>query len=34
MAAYGLPDRLRISIGTGEEMEKVAATLAEFMGKR
>jgi len=32
MGGYGLPDRIRITIGTGEEMEKVAATLAEFMG--
>jgi histidinol-phosphate aminotransferase len=31
MGGYGLPDRLRITIGTGEEMEKVVATLAEFM---
>jgi histidinol-phosphate aminotransferase len=30
MVAYGLPDHIRITIGTGEEMEKVAATLAEF----
>jgi len=31
MAAYGLPQYLRITIGTGEEMERVAAALAEFM---
>ena len=31
MGGYGLPDRIRITIGTGEEMEKVAAALAEFM---
>jgi histidinol-phosphate aminotransferase len=31
MNAYGLPDRIRITVGTGEENEKVAATLAEFM---
>jgi histidinol-phosphate aminotransferase len=31
MGGYGLPDRIRITIGTGEENEKVAATLAEFM---
>jgi histidinol-phosphate aminotransferase len=31
MGAYGLPQYLRITIGTGEEMERVAATLAEFM---
>jgi histidinol-phosphate aminotransferase len=34
MAAYGLPRHLRITIGTGEEMEAVAAALAEFMGRR
>jgi histidinol-phosphate aminotransferase len=33
MAAYGLPLHLRITIGTGEEMETVAAVLAEFMGR-
>jgi histidinol-phosphate aminotransferase len=32
MAAYGLPQHLRISIGTGEEMEIVAAAIAEFLG--
>lgn len=31
MKAYGLPQYLRITIGTGPEMEKVAAVLAEFM---
>lgn len=31
MGGYGLPDRIRITIGTGEETEKVAAALAEFM---
>lgn len=31
MGAYGLPKHLRITIGTGEEMETVAAALAEFM---
>ena len=31
MGGYGLPQYLRITIGTGEEMEKVAATVAEFM---
>jgi histidinol-phosphate aminotransferase len=31
MGAYGLPHHLRITIGTGPEMETVAATLAEFM---
>lgn len=34
MAAYGLPEYLRITIGTDEEMEKVAAVLGEFMDKR
>jgi histidinol-phosphate aminotransferase len=34
MAGYGLPRHLRITIGTGEEMEKVAAVLGEFMAKR
>ncbi|MGA8552678.1 MAG: histidinol-phosphate transaminase [Stellaceae bacterium] len=34
LAAYGLPHLLRITIGTGEEMEKVAAVLGEFMGRR
>jgi histidinol-phosphate aminotransferase len=31
MAAYGLPQHLRITIGTGLEMETVAATLTKFM---
>ena len=31
MGGYGLPDRIRITVGTGEENEKVTATLAEFM---
>ncbi len=31
MSGYGLPDRIRITVGTGEENEKVVATLAEFM---
>ena len=34
MAAYGLPQHLRITIGTGPEMETVAAALAEFTGTR
>jgi histidinol-phosphate aminotransferase len=34
LAAYGLPQYLRITIGTGEEMEKVAAVLEDFMGRR
>jgi histidinol-phosphate aminotransferase len=33
MAAYGLPQYLRITIGTGEEMERVAAVLGEFLGR-
>jgi histidinol-phosphate aminotransferase len=31
MGGYGLPNHIRITIGTGEEMEKVAAALAAFM---
>jgi histidinol-phosphate aminotransferase len=31
MGGYGLPQHLRITIGTGEEMEAVAAALADFM---
>jgi histidinol-phosphate aminotransferase len=34
MAAYGLPEHLRITVGTGAEMETVAAVLAEFMAAR
>jgi histidinol-phosphate aminotransferase len=34
MGGYGLPQYLRITIGTGEEMERVANTLAEFMSAR
>jgi histidinol-phosphate aminotransferase len=34
MGGYGLPQYLRITIGTGQEMEKVAAALGEFMGVR
>jgi histidinol-phosphate aminotransferase len=34
MGGYGLPQYLRITIGTGEEMEKVAAILGEFMARR
>jgi histidinol-phosphate aminotransferase len=33
MGGYGLPQHLRITIGTGEEMETVAAALAEFMAR-
>ncbi|MBE1237563.1 histidinol-phosphate transaminase [Phaeovibrio sulfidiphilus] len=31
VAGYGLPDSLRVSIGTGEEMELFVQTLTEFM---
>jgi histidinol-phosphate aminotransferase len=34
MGAYGLPQHLRITIGTGPEMETVAAALDEFMARR
>ena len=34
VASYGLPRHLRITIGTGEEMQTVAAALADFMGMR
>jgi histidinol-phosphate aminotransferase len=34
MGAYGLPQYLRITIGTGEEMERVAAALGEIMAAR
>src|SRR5215471_7184118 len=34
MGAYGLPECLRITIGTGSEMETVAERLAEFMAAR
>jgi histidinol-phosphate aminotransferase len=34
MGAYGLPQHLRISIGTGAEMERVAATIGDFMARR
>jgi histidinol-phosphate aminotransferase len=33
MGGYGLPQHLRITIGTGEEMETVAAAIAEFLAK-
>jgi histidinol-phosphate aminotransferase len=33
MGAYGLPRHLRISIGTGDEMETVAAVLADFLAR-
>jgi histidinol-phosphate aminotransferase len=32
MAAYGLPEHLRITIGLEEEMRAVAAALADFLG--
>jgi len=31
MGAYGLPAHLRITIGTGEEMERVAVVLGEII---
>jgi histidinol-phosphate aminotransferase len=34
MAAYGLPDCLRFSIGTDEEMEATVAVLRDFVGKQ
>jgi histidinol-phosphate aminotransferase len=34
MGAYGLPQFLRITIGTGEEMERVAVALGEIMASR
>jgi histidinol-phosphate aminotransferase len=34
MGAYGLPQHLRITIGTGPEMETVATALAEFLAAR
>ena len=34
MGAYGLPEYLRITIGTGREMETVAGALTEFMATR
>jgi histidinol-phosphate aminotransferase len=34
MGAYGLPQHLRITIGTGPEMAKAAATIAEFLTMR
>ncbi|MGH7046185.1 MAG: histidinol-phosphate transaminase [Stellaceae bacterium] len=34
MGGYGLPQHLRITIGTGDEMEKVASVLDKFMGRR
>jgi len=34
MGAYGLPQYLRITIGTGEEMEQVAVAFGEIMASR
>jgi histidinol-phosphate aminotransferase len=34
VGGYGLPQHLRITIGTGAEMEKLMAALGEFMGRR
>ena len=34
MGGYGLPEHLRITIGTGEEMQAVVAALSEFMARR
>ena len=34
MGGYGLPECMRITIGTGEENEAVAAALADFMAAR
>ncbi len=31
MAGYGLPESLRVTVGTGEETERLADALAEFM---
>ena len=33
MADYGLPDALRLTIGSAEANERVAAALREFMGR-
>lgn len=33
MSAYGLPDRLRITVGTESENRAVVAALAEFLGR-
>src|SRR5262249_4452320 len=34
IGAYGLPQHVRITIGTGAEMETVASALTEFMAGR
>ena len=33
MSAYGLPNHLRVTIGTDEEMDAVAAALLEYLGE-
>jgi histidinol-phosphate aminotransferase len=33
VAGYGLPDALRLTIGTAEANERVVAALREFMGR-
>lgn len=33
MSSYGVPDTIRLSIGTGEEMREVVDALADFLGK-
>ena len=33
VASYGLPDCLRITIGTEDEMRQVVDALGQFMGK-
>jgi histidinol-phosphate/aromatic aminotransferase/cobyric acid decarboxylase-like protein len=34
MGAYGLPEHIRISVGTEDEMRAVVATLADFLKAR
>jgi histidinol-phosphate aminotransferase len=34
MSAYGLPEHIRISVGTEDEMRAVVATLADFLKAR
>jgi histidinol-phosphate aminotransferase len=33
VAGYGLPDALRLTIGSAEANERVVAALREFMGR-
>ncbi|MEO9962969.1 MAG: histidinol-phosphate transaminase, partial [Nisaea sp.] len=33
MGGYGVPDTVRLSIGTGDEMHDVVDALADFLGK-